>query len=93
MPPGPPVRDTMEQALVPLLARLGELGAALRVLRQLVIERLVVLEAECHRLAGRAFRVSTLLQTYLAIFAVAMMAALSPTALGARAKGTPSLRR
>ncbi|NBV78843.1 MAG: CPBP family intramembrane metalloprotease [Verrucomicrobia bacterium] len=28
------------------------------------------------RLAGRAFRVSTLLQTYLAIFAVAMMAAL-----------------
>ena len=46
LPPGPPVRDTMEQALVPLLARLGELGAALRVLRQLVIERLVVLDCE-----------------------------------------------
>ena len=46
LPPGPPARDTMEQALVPLLERLGELGAALRVLRQLVMERLVVLDCE-----------------------------------------------
>jgi glutamate-ammonia-ligase adenylyltransferase len=46
LPPGPPVRDSMEQALVTLRERLGELGAALRVLRQLVIERLVVLDCE-----------------------------------------------
>ena len=46
LPPGPPVRDTMEQALAELLPQLGELGAALRVLRQLVIERLVVLDCE-----------------------------------------------
>ena len=46
LPPGPPVRDTMEQALWLLRDRLGELGAALRVLRQLVIERLVVLDCE-----------------------------------------------
>ena len=46
LPPGPPVRDTMEQALTSLRERLGELGAALRVLRQLVIERLVVLDCE-----------------------------------------------
>ncbi len=46
LPPGPPVRVTLEQALVSLQERLGELGAALRVLRQLVIERLVVLDCE-----------------------------------------------
>jgi glutamate-ammonia-ligase adenylyltransferase len=46
LPPGPPVRDTMEQALTRLRERLGELGAALRVLRQLVMERLVVLDCE-----------------------------------------------
>jgi glutamate-ammonia-ligase adenylyltransferase len=46
LPPGPPVRATMEQALGNLQERLGELGAALRVLRQLVIERLVVLDCE-----------------------------------------------
>ncbi|MFM2240153.1 MAG: Glutamate-ammonia-ligase adenylyltransferase [Pseudomonadota bacterium] len=46
LPLGPPVRATMEQALAVLQQRWGELGAALRVLRQLVIERLVVLDCE-----------------------------------------------
>ena len=46
LPAGPPVRDTMVQALARLQDRLGEPGAALRVLRQLVIERLVVLDCE-----------------------------------------------
>jgi len=46
LPEGPPVRDTLLAALASLQARGLPLGAALRVLRQLVLERLVVLDCE-----------------------------------------------
>ena len=46
LPPGGPVRESMEVALLSLRSRGLELGAALRVVRQLVIERLVVLDCE-----------------------------------------------
>ncbi|RYX96846.1 MAG: bifunctional [glutamate--ammonia ligase]-adenylyl-L-tyrosine phosphorylase/[glutamate--ammonia-ligase] adenylyltransferase [Comamonadaceae bacterium] len=44
--PGEPVRATMDTTLAALLAKGLETGAALRVLRQLVMERLVVLDCE-----------------------------------------------
>ncbi|MES2190033.1 MAG: bifunctional [glutamate--ammonia ligase]-adenylyl-L-tyrosine phosphorylase/[glutamate--ammonia-ligase] adenylyltransferase [Pseudomonadota bacterium] len=46
LPEGPPVRATMEQCLQALLATGLETGAALRVLRQLVMERLVVIDCD-----------------------------------------------
>ncbi|MEO7952867.1 MAG: hypothetical protein ABIR35_02065, partial [Polaromonas sp.] len=46
LPPGAPVRATMQHTLDALLATGLETGAALRVLRQLVMERLVVLDCE-----------------------------------------------
>ncbi len=46
LPPGAPVRATMQHTLEALLAAGLETGAALRVLRQLVMERLVVLDCE-----------------------------------------------
>ncbi len=46
LPPGAPVRATMQPTLDVLLAAGLETGAALRVLRQLVMERLVVLDCE-----------------------------------------------
>ncbi|CAN7547639.1 bifunctional [glutamate--ammonia ligase]-adenylyl-L-tyrosine phosphorylase/[glutamate--ammonia-ligase] adenylyltransferase [Polaromonas sp. LjRoot131] len=46
LPPGAPVRAGMQFALDALLARGLETGAALRVLRQLVMERLVVLDCD-----------------------------------------------
>ena len=46
LPPGEPVRATMLPTLDALLASGLETGAALRVLRQLVMERLVVLDCE-----------------------------------------------
>ncbi len=46
LPDGPPVRATMEQGLQALLATGLETGAALRVLRQLVMERLVVIDCD-----------------------------------------------
>ncbi|MES2414280.1 MAG: bifunctional [glutamate--ammonia ligase]-adenylyl-L-tyrosine phosphorylase/[glutamate--ammonia-ligase] adenylyltransferase [Pseudomonadota bacterium] len=46
LPPGAPVRGQMEQALQQLLADGLETGAALRVLRQLVMERLVTLDCD-----------------------------------------------
>ncbi len=46
LPPGPPVRDTMRQALADLRGKGLPMPAALRVLRQLVMERLVVLDCE-----------------------------------------------
>src|SRR2546427_9606437 len=42
LPPGPPERASMEQALSALLERGLDLSAALRVLRQLVMERTMV---------------------------------------------------
>jgi [glutamine synthetase] adenylyltransferase / [glutamine synthetase]-adenylyl-L-tyrosine phosphorylase len=47
LPPGAPDRALMLATLASLRAQGLELGAALRVLRQLVMERLVVLDAEC----------------------------------------------
>lgn len=46
LPPGPPDRSVMAQTLAALREQGLELGAALRVLRQLVMERLVVLDCE-----------------------------------------------
>ena len=46
LPPGPPLRETMEQALQQLLDRGDGLGTALRILRQLVLERLMRLDCE-----------------------------------------------
>ncbi|MEO5658759.1 MAG: bifunctional [glutamate--ammonia ligase]-adenylyl-L-tyrosine phosphorylase/[glutamate--ammonia-ligase] adenylyltransferase [Polaromonas sp.] len=46
LPAGEPVRTTMQTTLAALLASGLETGAALRVLRQLVIERLVVLDCD-----------------------------------------------
>jgi [glutamine synthetase] adenylyltransferase / [glutamine synthetase]-adenylyl-L-tyrosine phosphorylase len=44
--PGAPIRNNMENALLALRAQNLDVGAALRVLRQLVMERLVVLDCE-----------------------------------------------
>ena len=46
LPPGAPVRATLQTTLDALLADGLETGAALRVLRQIVMERLVVLECQ-----------------------------------------------
>ena len=46
LPPGPPERTVMAQTLAALREQGLELGAGLRVLRQLVMERLVVLDCE-----------------------------------------------
>ena len=47
LPPGAPRREVMLRTLETLRARGLDLGAALRVLRHLVLERLAVLDAEC----------------------------------------------
>ncbi|HPZ57681.1 MAG TPA: glutamine-synthetase adenylyltransferase, partial [Ottowia sp.] len=44
--PGAPTRDTMAEGLARLTAEGHDTGAALRILRQLVMERLVVLDCE-----------------------------------------------
>ena len=46
LPPGPPVRASMEATLATLRATGLDTGAALRTLRQLVMERLVVLDCD-----------------------------------------------
>ncbi len=48
LPPGPPRRAEIEQTLAVLLQRGRAAPAALRVLRQLVLERLAVLDVEAH---------------------------------------------
>ena len=48
LPPGAPVRATMEQALTALRAHEPHLGNALRTLRQLVLERLMRLDCEAN---------------------------------------------
>ena len=46
LPPGPPTRQSMTQAFDVLLARTPtQLGAALRILRQLVMQRLIALDS------------------------------------------------
>ncbi|WP_313070703.1 bifunctional [glutamate--ammonia ligase]-adenylyl-L-tyrosine phosphorylase/[glutamate--ammonia-ligase] adenylyltransferase [Melaminivora sp.] len=66
LPPGPPTRATMEGACDALLARGHALGAALRVLRQLVMERLVVLDCD----QGAPLEVVTAAMTELAELAL-----------------------
>lgn len=46
LPPGPPGQDSLVTTLAALRSRGYEIGAALRVLRQLVMERLVVLDCD-----------------------------------------------
>ncbi|MFT3812883.1 MAG: bifunctional [glutamate--ammonia ligase]-adenylyl-L-tyrosine phosphorylase/[glutamate--ammonia-ligase] adenylyltransferase [Acidovorax sp.] len=46
LPPGPPTHESMGQALALLRGRGLDLGAALRVLRQIVMERLIALDCE-----------------------------------------------
>ncbi|WP_287983598.1 bifunctional [glutamate--ammonia ligase]-adenylyl-L-tyrosine phosphorylase/[glutamate--ammonia-ligase] adenylyltransferase [Diaphorobacter sp.] len=46
LPPGVPTRETMAHACDALLARGHDLGAALRILRQLVMERLITLDCD-----------------------------------------------
>ena len=46
LPPGPPLHETMEQTLQQLVGQGNDLGAALRILRQLVLERLMRLDCE-----------------------------------------------
>lgn len=46
LPPGAPTRDTLNTCLAALAERGHELGARLRILRQLLMERLVVLDCE-----------------------------------------------
>jgi len=46
LPPGAPTRETMAACLAALAGRGHDLGARLRILRQLVLERLVVLDCE-----------------------------------------------
>ena len=46
LPPGPPLHETLEQALQQLIGQGNDLGAAMRILRQLVLERLVRLDCE-----------------------------------------------
>ena len=48
LPPGPPLRPAMEQTLAHLLGQGNDLGTALRILRQLVLERLMRLDCEAH---------------------------------------------
>jgi len=46
LPPGPPVHALMQETFEALCGPFPKLGDALRVLRQLVMERLVVLDCE-----------------------------------------------
>ena len=46
LPPGAPVRATMEQACDALRARGCDIGTALRIVRQLVMERLIQLDCD-----------------------------------------------
>jgi len=66
LPPGPPTRETMAQALALLRARGLELGAALRVLRQIVMERLIAIDcAQQAPLAQVTFAVTWLAELAL----------------------------
>ena len=66
LPPGAPVRESMAQAFAALQARGCDIGTALRVLRQLVMERLIRLDCE----AGASLVDITRAVTELAEFAL-----------------------
>ncbi len=66
LPDGVPVRATMAQCVAALLARGHDNGAALRICRQLVLERLAVLDCD----QGAELKVVTQAMTELAEFAL-----------------------
>ncbi len=70
LPAGPPTRQTMQAALNALLAEGLATGAALRVLRQIVLERLVVLDCQSPGPGRTPLSVVTLAMTELAELAL-----------------------
>ena len=66
LPPGPPLHETLEQALQQLIGQGNDLGAAMRILRQLVLERLAVLDCD----AGASLQDVTACMTHLAELAL-----------------------
>ena len=70
LPSGAPVRAPMEQTLQALLAEGMEIGAALRVLRQLVMERLAVLDCDAEPANQAPLTVVTRAMTELAELAL-----------------------
>ena len=82
--PGEPRRTSMENALAALRARDMSTGAALRVLRQLVIERLVVLDCEGPPAEQAALGVVTCAMTELAELALDLAMQESRVALDAQ---------
>ena len=82
--PGPPLHESMAQTLQHLLGQGNETGAALRILRQLVLERLVRLDCE----AQAPLQTITRSMTELAELALDQACRQARKDLGAR-HGTP----
>ena len=82
--PGPPLHESMAQTLQHLLGQGNEMGAALRILRQLVLERLVRLDCEAQAL----LQTITRSMTELAELALDQACRQARKDLGAR-HGTP----
>ena len=82
--PGPPLHESMAQTLQHLLGQGNEMGAALRILRQLVLERLVRLDCE----AQAPLQTITRSMTELAELALDQACRQARKDLGAR-HGTP----
>ncbi|MDB5966011.1 MAG: bifunctional [glutamate--ammonia ligase]-adenylyl-L-tyrosine, partial [Polaromonas sp.] len=83
LPEGAPVRSSMEQGLEALRASGLDTGAALRVLRQLVMERLVVLDCEGDTTSQSTLTVVTRAMTELAELALDVATLESGQALDA----------
>jgi glutamate-ammonia-ligase adenylyltransferase len=88
LPPGAPLKASQQQTLATLLARGHETGAALRILRQLVMERLVTLDCEC----GAPLQMVTAAVTDLAELALDAAAQAAFAQLDAR-HGAPMTER
>ena len=91
LPAGAPVRACMEAALPPLRAQGLDLASALRVLRQLVIERLAVLDCDGKPEQQAPLAVVTRAMTELAELALDLALAESAAALDAL-HGAPLIR-
>src|SRR4051812_15297984 len=83
LPEGAPVRSSMEQGLQALRDSGLDTGAALRVLRQLVMERLVVLDCEGDTTSQSTLTVVTRAMTELAELALDVATLESGQALDA----------
>jgi [glutamine synthetase] adenylyltransferase / [glutamine synthetase]-adenylyl-L-tyrosine phosphorylase len=90
LPEGAPVRSSMELALQALRGSGMDIGAALRVLRQLVLERLVVLDCDGDTTSQATLQVVTRAMTELAELALEVAAHESAKALDA-VHGQPQL--